>query len=243
MEEVEINRWQKKKSNIENLSNNIQRLRLNITKDLNNGSEKDMVTALVISIMDKTGERVGNNESAENGHFGITGLKKKHLKVNANTVSLKYIGKSGVEQEKKFTDEKIANALKKVLKNQGENIFVTSDGFKISNDRVNRYLANFDVTAKDIRGYSANKWVLKKLQEKELPKEEKDRKKTFSEILKSVSEKIGHGKATLRKHYLIPELEINYIEKGKLIDLSNKNSYETGGTITKKEFIYDIGGF
>jgi DNA topoisomerase-1 len=243
LEEVEINRWQKKKSNIENLSNNIQRLRLNITKDLNNGLEKDMVTALVISIMDKTGERVGNNESAENGHFGITGLKKKHLKVNGNTVSLKYIGKSGVEQEKKFTDEKIANALKKVLKNQGENIFVTSDGFKISNDRVNRYLGNFDVTAKDIRGYSANKWVLKKLQEKELPKEEKDRKKTFSEILKSVSEKIGHGKATLRKHYLIPELEISYIEKGKLIDLSDKSSYEAGGTITKKEFIYDIGGF
>ena len=240
MEEVEINRWQKKKSNIENLSNNIQRLRLNITKDLNNGSEKDMVTALVISIMDKTGERVGNNESASNGHYGITGLKKKHLKVNGNTVSLKYIAKSGVEQEKKFTDEKIANALKKVLKNQGENIFVTSDGFKISNDRVNRYLANFDVTAKDIRGYSANKWVLKKLQEKELPKEEKDRKKTFSEILKSVSEKIGHGKATLRKHYLIPELEINYIEKGKIINLSNKDSYETGGAI--KNFNYEIGG-
>jgi DNA topoisomerase-1 len=240
LEEVEINRWQKKKSNIENLSNNIQRLRLNITKDLNNGSEKDMVTALVISIMDKTGERVGNNESASNGHYGITGLKKKHLKVNGNTVSLKYIAKSGVEQEKKFTDEKIANALKKVLKNQGENIFVTSDGFKISNDRVNRYLANFDVTAKDIRGYSANKWVLKKLQEKELPKEEKDRKKTFSEILKSVSEKIGHGKATLRKHYLIPELEINYIEKGKIINLSNKDSYETGGAI--KNFNYEIGG-
>jgi DNA topoisomerase-1 len=218
LEEVEINRWQKKKSNIENLSNNIQRLRLNITKDLNNGLEKDMVTALVISIMDKTGERVGNNESAENGHFGITGLKKKHLKVNGNTVSLKYIGKSGVEQEKKFTDEKIANALKKVLKNQGENIFVTSDGFKISNDRVNRYLSEFNITAKDIRGFSANNWIIKKLEAKDLPKEEKDRKKTFSEILKSVSEKIGHGKATLRKHYLIPELETSYIEKGKLID-------------------------
>jgi DNA topoisomerase-1 len=240
MEQVELDRWAKKKGNIENLSNNIQRLRLNITKDLSNGSEKDMVTALVISIMDKTAERVGNQNSAENGHYGITGLRKKHISVNGNSVTLKYIGKSGVEQEKKFTDEKIANALKKVLKNQGDDVFVTSDGFKISNDRVNRYLSTFNVTAKDIRGYSANKWMIKKLQEKELPKEEKDRKKVFNETLKSIAEKIGHGRTTLKNQYLIPELETNYIEKGKIINISDKNSYDTGGAI--KIFNYGIGG-
>ena len=240
MEHLEIHRWEKKKGNIENLANNVQRLRLNITKDLNSGTEKDMVTALVISIMDKTAERVGNNESASNGHYGITGLKKKHIKVDGNTVTLKYIGKSGVEQEKKFTDEKIANGLKKVLNNNSNNVFVTSEGFKISNDRINRYLSTFDVTAKDIRGYSANKWIIKKLEQKELPIEEKDRKKVFSETLKSVAEKIGHGKATLRKHYLIPELETSYIEKGKIINLSNKDSYENGGTINN--FNYEIGG-
>tara|TARA_R110000868_G_scaffold181220_17_gene422129 strand:- start:380 stop:1105 length:726 start_codon:yes stop_codon:yes gene_type:complete len=240
LENLEINRWEKKKGNIENLANNIQRLRLCITKDLNSGTEKDMITAVVISIMDKTGERVGNNESASNGHYGITGLKKKHISVNGNTITLKYIAKSGVEQEKKFTDENIAKVLKKILNNNTENVFVTSEGFKISNDRVNRYLSTFDVTAKDIRGYSANKWIIKKLEQKELFKEEKDRKKVFNETLKSVAEKIGHGKATLKKHYLIPELETNYIEESKIINLSNKDSYEAGGAI--KNFNYEIGG-
>jgi DNA topoisomerase-1 len=240
LESLELNRWEKKKGNIENLANNIQRLRLNLTKDLNSGTEKDMITALVICIMDKTAERVGNNESASNGHYGITGLKKKHIKVNGNTITLKYIGKSGVEQDKEFTDEKIATCLKKILSNNSNNVFVTSEGFKISNDRINRYLSTFEVTAKDIRGYSANKWIIKKLEQKELPVEEKDRKKVFNETLKSVAEKIGHGKATLRKHYLIPELESNYIEKGKIINLSNKDSYETGGAI--KNFNYEIGG-
>lgn len=240
MEQVDLHRWEKKKSNIESLSNNIQRLRLNVTKDLNNGTEKDMVTALVIAIMDKTAERVGNNNSAENGHYGITGLQKKHITVKGNSVFLKYVGKSGVEQEKNFTDERIASALKKVLQNKGNDVFVTSEGFKISNDRVNRYLSRFNVTAKDIRGYSANKWIIKSLEGKQSEGEEKDRKKIFNETLKKVSEKIGHGKATLKKHYLIPELETNYIEKGKIINIADKGSYERGGAI--KIFNYEIGG-
>jgi hypothetical protein len=39
---------------------------------------------------------------------------------------------------------------------------------------------------------------------------------------------------------LIPELETNYIEKGKIINISDKNSYDTGGAI--KIFTYGIGG-
>jgi DNA topoisomerase-1 len=239
LEQEIANRWEKKKNHIETLANNLRKLRLNLTKDLNSENEKDKLTALVISIMDKTGERVGNNNSAENGHYGVTGLKKKHIKINGNTITLKYTGKSGVEQEKSFTDAKIAEALKSI-KNNSNDVFVTSNGFKISNDRVNRYLSEFNITAKDIRGFSANNWIIKKLEAKDLPKEEKDRKKIFSETLKSIAEKIGHGKGTLKKHYLIPELEINYIENANIINLSNKDSYESGGNINN--FEYTIGG-
>lgn len=241
MEQEILNRWEKKKEHIQNLVNNLRALRLNITKDLNSTNEKDKLTALVIAIMDKTGERVGNNNSAENGHYGVTGLKKKHIKLNSNNITLKYVGKSGVEHEKSFSDSKIAKALKEAIKNsKSNNVFETSNGFKISNDRVNRYLSEFNITAKDIRGYSANNWIIKKLEAKDLPKEEKDRKKIFSETLKSIAEKIGHGKGTLKKHYLIPELEINYIENANIINLSNKDSYESGGNINN--FEYTIGG-
>jgi len=241
LEQEIANRWEKKKNHIETLANNLRKLRLNLTRDLNSKNEKDKLTALVISIMDKTGERVGNNNSAENGHYGVTGLKKRHIKINGNNITLKYVGKSGVEQEKSFSDAKIAKALKEVIKNNNSNdVFVTSNGFKISNDRVNRYLSEFNITAKDIRGYSANNWIIKKLEAKDLPKEEKDRKKIFSETLKSIAEKIGHGKGTLKKHYLIPELEINYIENANIINLSNKDTYNSGGII--KNFEYAIGG-
>lgn len=234
-------KWHKKKQHIQNLANNLQSLRTRITKDLNSNSEKDRLTALVVSIMDKTGERVGNNESASNGHFGITGLKKRHVSVNGNTVTLNYVGKSGVKHDKTFTDEKIARNLKRAIQNTPtDSIFTTSEGFKISNDRVNRYLYDFDITAKDIRGYSANKWLISGLKNKDIPKDEKERKKLFSKTLKSVAEKIGHGKATLSNHYIIPQLESKYVDKGKLIDLANRSTYELGGVINS--FVYEIGG-
>ena len=236
-EEEEVkDRWAKKKEHIEILANNIQKLRYNITKDLSSNNEKVFLTALVISVMDNTGERVGNNESASNGHFGITGLQKKHIKINGNTITLTYVGKSNVSHETRFTNEKIAKALKDAInKSKSKLVFETSDGFQIKNDRINRYLSKFNVTAKDIRGYSANKWVTDKLKNITPAVEEKDRKKQFNEILKKVAQQIGHGKATLQKHYLIPELETSYIDDKKIIDIKQLGGeiMQTGGELEK----------
>ena len=229
-------RWAKKKDALENLANNISRLRTNLSKDLKEGDEKKKLTALVIKIMDETGERVGNDESANNGHFGVTGLKKKHIKVNGSNVKFKYVGKSGVEHEKELNDSTIASALKDAISHSpSEYVFETSQGFRIKNDRVNRYLNNFNVSAKDLRGYSANKWIITKLRsvkDREILNNDAKRKKKFNEIVKSVAEKVGHGSATLKKHYLLPSLEREFINHGRIVDLSNiKRTYEDGGMV------------
>lgn len=229
-------RWAKKKDALENLANNIQRLRTNLSKDLKEGDEKERLTALVVKIMDETGERVGNDESADNGHFGVTGLKKKHIKVNGSNLKFKYTGKSGVEHEKEINDSTLANAMREAIKNSpSEYVFETSDGFRIKNDRVNRYLNRFDVSAKDLRGYSANKWIitrLKSVKDREILGDAKKRKTKFNEIVKDVAEKVGHGRATLKKHYLLPSLEREFINHGKIVDLSNiKRTYEDGGEV------------
>ena len=229
-------RWAKKKDALENLANNIQRLRTNLSKDLKEGDEKERLTALVVKVMDETGERVGNDVSADNGHFGVTGLKKKHIKVNGSNLKFKYTGKSGVEHEKQINDSTLANAMREAINNSpSEYVFETSDGFRIKNDRVNRYLNRFDVSAKDLRGYSANKWIITKLKsvkDREILGDAKKRKTKFNEIVKDVAEKVGHGRATLKKHYLLPSLEREFINHGKIVDLSNiKRTYEDGGEI------------
>jgi DNA topoisomerase IB len=225
-------RWDKKKKNIEELANNIQRLRFNLTKDLKSDNEKDFLNALVISIMMRTGERIGNNASASNNRVGVTGFKKKHIKIDGTTVYLNYTGKSGVKHEKSFTDKILSAHLKRAIKNSPNSyIFCTSDGFRIKGDKVNRYLEDYGVSNKAIRGFSANKWIVDKLEKIEIPDTEKKRRTVFNKVAKQVAQKIGHGTATLKKHYMMPELSDNYIFDKEIIDVKEATVFATGGEL------------
>lgn len=239
-------RWDKKKEQIEILSNNMRKLRYNVSTDLKSDTEKTFLKALVISLMLSTGERIGNEASSKNGHFGITWFRKKHIKFDGNKIILKYVGKSGVEHDRSFSDGKLAEELKKAIKNSKSHyIFETSDGFRVKADAVNRYLADFDVRSKDIRGYSSNRWVIYKLKNLEMPdkdtdeKNERERKKLFLKTLRSVASKVGHGSGTLRKHYLIPELESSFITKGVIIDINDRDTYEDGGVVQERKTTND----
>jgi DNA topoisomerase I len=223
-------RRQKKVESLRTLADNIIKLRRRVNKDLSDDNEKTRLTALVITIMDKTAERVGNEESMKNGHVGVTGFKKKHIKVDGNTVHFNYVGKSGVKQDKQLTDERIASMLKKCLdraKGPEDCVFCTEDGFKVKADKVNRYLDEFGVTAKDIRGYAANRFMIEALKNAKISSDEDERKKKFREVIKTVAEKVGHGAGTLRKHYLLPNIEMDYVKKGNISNIRDATVIES----------------
>lgn len=220
--EVEKKRRSRKVDALRNIASQIIKLRRRITKDLESENEKEQLTALVVSIMDKTAERVGNEDSAENDHVGVTGFKKKNVMIEKNTIHFNYVGKSGVEHEKKLTDEKIAEKLKVLLNranSEEDFIFTTEDGFKIKADRINRFLDEFGVTAKDIRGYAANRLTIEALNNAKPLNDESERVKKFRDIVKMIAEKVGHGANTLRIHYLLPNLEREYVKNNKIINI------------------------
>ena len=209
-------RWEKKRKAIYTLKNNLERLKLRVSKDLNSENEKQKLIATIIRIMMSTSERIGNKGSSKNGRFGVSQFRKKHIKVSGSLIDLNYIGKSGVEQHKVFKDAKVANIIKEKKAEKGVYLFSTKEGIKISPEMVNSYLINFDITSKDIRGFNANNLVIKELNKVGFVKDEKDRKKIFNEILLKISQKIGHTKATLRGQYLLPEIEQSFYSKGKV---------------------------
>lgn len=212
-------RWVKKENSVYNLKENIDRLKRKVRSDLNSSDEKAILTACIIRIMMKTSERVGNDSSASNGHFGITELRPRHVSINGNQVTLKYKGKSGVDHEKSFSDESVAKILKhlKARNNSrlfNRRLFTTDEGFHIKSDKVNRYLKPFDAKAKDIRGYNCNEFMISELRSIGKISNEKERPKVFNEALRKVASKIGHGAPTLRKHYLLPEIEKSFYATG-----------------------------
>jgi DNA topoisomerase IB len=209
-------RWDYKRDSIYNLRDNINRLKLQVRKDLKSKDEKNQLTALIVRIMMNTSERVGNESSAYNGRFGISQLKNEHIFLLYGKIHLIYVGKSGVSHSKSFSDKTAFTILKKLKKNNKNFLFITSDGFRIKPDRVNRYLNNFGAKSKDIRGYNANHLMISELKKYGKVNEEKDRKKIFNLSLKKVSSKIGHSAHTLRTHYLLPEIEENYYSRGSV---------------------------
>lgn len=229
----EINaRWDKKKRHIEELANNIQSLKYNITRDLKSENEKKYLTALAILVLLKTSERVGNDISASNNHIGITGFKKKNIIIDGTEITFSYTGKSGVEHEKVYTDKLLTGHLKQAIKNSPNSyVFCTSDGFRIRSNRINRFLEEYNVSAKDIRGYNANKLITEKLDNIDIPDTEKDRRKVFNKVAKSVAEKIGHGVPTLKKHYMMPEIHDNYIYDAEVVDVKEASVFASGGEL------------
>jgi DNA topoisomerase-1 len=219
------NRTKRKSEQIQKLKKHMSDLRTKIKKDMSSEDLKTKLTALAVALMDQTYERVGNEGSASEGHFGVTGWKKKHISFNGKNVTFKYVGKSGVKHEKKIDDSGTRKLLKEFydeLENDNSDLF-SQEGAKVTAKDINAYLEEFEVTAKDIRGFHANREMQEALKEVrakggKIPSDKKERekqlKKEFKEALKTTAEKVGHEEATLRNQYLMPNIEADYIKDG-----------------------------
>jgi len=227
------NKDKDKSKRVEKLRQSLSKLRSKYRKGLSAEDARERLTALAVALVDCTYERVGNDGSAKEGHFGVTGWQKKHVTISGNTATFKYTGKSGIDHEKKVTNSKVVGALKKALegKKPGDKILCDGDECVISATQVNQYLSEFGVTAKDIRGLHANEEMKKSLSAirkkgPKLPSDKKEREKLlkdeFKQALESAAEAVGHTTSILRSSYLVPGLEDKFMQDGTVINKLNK---------------------
>jgi hypothetical protein len=227
------NRNRKKSQRIEALRKSIGDLRRKVKRDLKSNDPEKAMTALVVALMDHTAERVGNDDSAEDGHYGVTGWKKKHISFSAKGATIKYVGKAGVKHEKKVTDAAIKQALHDAYEacDKDSACLFSGDWGSITAEKVNDYLDPFGITAKDIRGFRANAEMQTRLKAirsdgGDLPKSKRERAKVlkaeFLKALDETSEVVGHEPSTLRSQYLIPGLEEQYTKDGSVSEKMSK---------------------
>lgn len=230
------NRHRDKADRIEGLRKSIGDLRKRVRSDLKSDDPSTRLTALGVALIDATYERVGNDESADNGHYGVTGWTMDHITVSKDgkRATFRYTGKSGVDHEKTVDDPGIVAAIKACCSDKGDTDHVLSDGdVRVTPRMVNDYLREFDVTAKDLRGFHANREMQERLRAirrdgPELPRPRKERdailKGEFREALEATAEVVGHEPSTLRKQYLVPWMEDAYMKDGTVIDRLDKRA-------------------
>jgi DNA topoisomerase-1 len=212
-------RNKKKAARLLRLSKSLKNMRAQVKKDITNEDDRTRLAAIAVALIDETFERVGNRYSAADmKHYGVTTWLVKHIKFSGSTARIKYIGKSGVKQNKFVSTPKVVSALKKLCsaKKPGDLVFEMED-FTLTDNNVNQYLRPFNITAKDIRGLHANVEVRKQLQKMKKDKDQKERKENFKKAVEVAAKIVGHKPSTLKNQYLIPGFEEKYITKGELI--------------------------
>jgi len=218
-------RTKNKVDKVNKLQGSIDKVLAKARKDLKSDDPRKRLPALAVLLMDATYERVGNIDSAKEGHFGVTTWEKRHLTFKGNTAHLNYVGKSGVDQKKKITDGKLVSELRTQAfqKTKHETLLTDDEAeYSVSAADVNAYLKPFEITAKDIRGYHANRIVQEMLKDLtpvkgDDPKEvEKARKDQFKSVLEDAAAEVGHEPSTLKNQYLAPSLEKDFIDDGKV---------------------------
>ncbi len=190
-------------------------IRKKVTHDLKqSGLPKEKVLAALMRIMDKTYVRVGNDVYAkEHNTFGLTTLRKRHVRVYRDQVSLSFEGKNQTPWHIQLQDPKIVKIIKKCTDIPGYELFKYMDEEGkpriVCSEDFNEYLQNIsghDFTAKDFRTWAACKETFCLLVSFVRSEDIIDSEKALRGMLKSVACMMGHTLAICKKSYIHPLL-------------------------------------
>ena len=204
-------------------------LRRAVKRDLKRKQpDREKVLAIVISILEETLIRVGNEEYAKtNNSFGLTTLRNSHVKVRGKKATFRFRGKSGVTHEIELKHEKLARCVRRCQELPGQHLFeyLGADGkvHRITSTDVNSYLREKmgqEFGAKDFRTWNGSVIAGEFLSKQKTSESETRAKRTVNECVKHVAENLGNTPATCRKYYIHPKIAELY-KKGQLARLWN----------------------
>src|SRR5437016_12078406 len=126
------------------------------------GMPRQKVLAAIVRLLEETRIRVGNEEyRKENGSFGLTTLRNRHVEVIGSDVHFSFRGKSGKLHRVDLQDRRLARILKRFLEIPGQELFQfldeSGEAKPIDSADVNAYLRDIsgeDFTAKDFRTWA-----------------------------------------------------------------------------------------
>jgi DNA topoisomerase-1 len=191
----------------------LQLIRKRVERDLQlKGLPKEKVLATVVRLLETTYIRVGNEEYAEeNGSFGLTTMKGKHVRIDGAKLLFRFRGKSGLEHTIELTDRRLARIVKECQELPGYELFqyVTESGEQraIDSADVNAYLreaSDHDFTAKDFRTWFGTVLAVREFCAAGPCTSNTPLKRTIVSALKRVAQRLGNRPATCRKYYVHP---------------------------------------
>ncbi|AZA56876.1 DNA topoisomerase IB [Chryseobacterium shandongense] len=199
-------------------------IRLHVEKDLAlKNFEKRKILALIVSLMQRTNIRIGNNAYEKlYGSFGLTTLKGKHVKIQGQKISFHFKGKKGVMHDIDLKSKRLSKLIQKCKDIPGKELFqyIDDEGNRhtVDSGMVNDYIKEIsgeDFTAKDFRTWSGTVSALIAFKEIGYAETHTEYKKKVKEALEIVASHLGNTSTVCRKYYVHP-LVINLYENNTI---------------------------
>jgi DNA topoisomerase I len=198
----------------------LPRIRRRVARDLGlAGLPRQKVIATIVRLLEMTYARIGNEEYArDNGSFGLTTLRDRHVTVSGSNVRFLFRGKSGREIEVGVTNRRVARVVKQCEDLPGQMLFqyIDPDGERrtVHSDDVNQYLQEVsgeDYTAKDYRTWSATVLATCALRDVARFESDAEAKRNVVAAIDSVARRLGHTGAVCRRSYVHPRVIDTYM--------------------------------
>ncbi|HYC40401.1 MAG TPA: DNA topoisomerase IB [Chitinophagaceae bacterium] len=203
----------------------LPRLRNRLQRDMQkNELSEEKVVATVISLMEKTYIRVGNEDYEKlYGSYGITTLRDKHVDVRRDSIKFCFTGKKGIEHSITLRSRKLARIVRQCRDIPGAELFQYYNGDgdrkRVDSGMINEYIRNAtgkDFTAKDFRTWAGTLQAICCLRQLQPPMDEATLRKNIAAMLDEVSERLGNSRTICRKYYVHPGL-VKLYEEGELL--------------------------
>jgi len=194
----------------------LPRLRLRLRRDLAlPGLPREKVLAVIVSLLDATWLRIGNDEYArDNNSYGLTTLKNRHVQfIRDGRLLFRFRGKGGADHEIAVDDKRLVKLVRRCHQLPGQRLFqyVDEDGghHPIDSDQVNAYLRDAmgaDFTAKDFRTWGATLRAIALMVATPLPESPSERalNECIVAAVKRVAAELRNTPAVCRKSYINP---------------------------------------
>ena len=194
------------------------------------GLPREKVMAVLVSLLDETSIRVGNDDYARtNKSYGLTTLKDKHVEVAGSELRFAFKGKSGKMWNLAIKDRRVAKIVKACQDLPGQELFQYLDETGARQDvtsaDVNAYLKEVtgrDITAKDFRTWAGTVLAAIALRKFESFDSEAKAKKNVRAAIERVAAKLGNTPTICRKCYVHPEILNGYMEGGLLLEVKEQ---------------------
>ena len=192
----------------------LPRIRRRVARDLRqSGLPREKVLATIVRLLEGTLVRVGNEEYVrDNGSFGLTTLRDRHVAVKGQTVQLEFRGKRGVVHRVTLEDRAVARIVADCRDIPGQELFQYLDENgtrgRINSSDVNDYLREASggpFTAKDFRTWFATVHALELLCASNADTQREARKQ-IAETVAVVARRLHNTPAISRKCYIHPQV-------------------------------------